>query len=174
MKTYIGVKIIQAEPATYGEFHARQGRPVTTMNSDQPGYHVLYPDGYQSWSPREVFEGAYRLVSDDERALVFREKRKETFFDRLLAESKELDGRLEKLAGFIDKPAFFDLPRTQQDLLHDQYVAMTEYSLILGRRIAALASETSTGASRQAMEEIDEGVRMTGGGRSEEPLSFRD
>lgn len=25
----------------------------------QPGYGVIYPDGYQSWSPKEVFEAAY-------------------------------------------------------------------------------------------------------------------
>lgn len=26
----------------------------------QSGYGVIYPDGYQSWSPKEVFEKAYR------------------------------------------------------------------------------------------------------------------
>ena len=45
MKTYIGVKIIKAEP----------------MEKDgKPGYKVKYKDGYESWSPKEVSEEAYR------------------------------------------------------------------------------------------------------------------
>ncbi len=44
MQTYIGVKRIQAEP------QERDGRP---------GYKVVYPDGYESWSPAHVFEKAY-------------------------------------------------------------------------------------------------------------------
>lgn len=33
---------------------------------DQEGYIVKYPDGYISWSPKEVFEEAYReLVCTD-------------------------------------------------------------------------------------------------------------
>ena len=41
MKQYIGTKVVQAEPA-------------------ENGYKVVYPDGYASWSPKEVFEKAYR------------------------------------------------------------------------------------------------------------------
>jgi len=44
MKKYIGTKTIQAEPAV------KDGRE---------GYRVIYPDGYESWSPKEVFEEAY-------------------------------------------------------------------------------------------------------------------
>lgn len=45
MQKYIGTKIVQAEPAE------RDGRT---------GYKVLYTDGYESWSPSEAFEDAYR------------------------------------------------------------------------------------------------------------------
>lgn len=46
MKQYIGTKIIHAEPME------KNGRP---------GYKVIYePDGYESWSPKDVFEAAYR------------------------------------------------------------------------------------------------------------------
>lgn len=48
MKTYIGTKIIKAEPAAKG---------------GKDGYKVVYPDGYESWSPKEVFEEAYREVT---------------------------------------------------------------------------------------------------------------
>lgn len=55
MRSYIGTKIINAE------FEAKDGRP---------GYRVVYPDGYVSWSPAQTFENAYRPVADDERILL--------------------------------------------------------------------------------------------------------
>ena len=46
MKQFIGTKIIHAEPME------KNGRD---------GYKVVYAlDGYESWSPRDVFEAAYR------------------------------------------------------------------------------------------------------------------
>lgn len=44
-KTYIGTKIITAWP---------ESRP------NGEGYAVKYADGYTSWSPKDVFEEAYR------------------------------------------------------------------------------------------------------------------
>ena len=49
MKRYIGTKIIHAEPQV--EHHAGEPRE---------GYKVVYQDGYTSWSPKDVFEEAYR------------------------------------------------------------------------------------------------------------------
>jgi hypothetical protein len=34
------------------------------------GYLVQYPDGYESWSPKESFEGAYRLITPSEKELI--------------------------------------------------------------------------------------------------------
>jgi hypothetical protein len=31
---------------------------------------IIYPDGYVSWSPKEVFEAAYREISVDEKDLI--------------------------------------------------------------------------------------------------------
>ena len=45
MKNYIGVKIVKAEPMEKGGI---------------AGYKVRYKDGYESWSPKEVFEEAYK------------------------------------------------------------------------------------------------------------------
>ena len=74
MEQYIGTKIIQAEPANKYEFE--DGRVLMKRTSEEwttseagllkmphnvkPGYAVLYPDGYESWSPKDVFEEAYR------------------------------------------------------------------------------------------------------------------
>lgn len=55
MKTYIGTKIIQAEP------QAKNYGPVE--GHGQPGYKVVYADGYASWSPAAAFEAAYRECS---------------------------------------------------------------------------------------------------------------
>jgi hypothetical protein len=71
MQTFIGVKIVQAEPCSLGDYNHSRGWTIPAdEDPKRAGYYLRYPDGYQSWSPAEVFEGAYRLISDDERALV--------------------------------------------------------------------------------------------------------
>jgi len=64
MKTYIGTKKIDAQPMDLGEYNKYRG---WTMPEDEDpekkGYLVVYPDGYESWSPNEVFEEAYREVA---------------------------------------------------------------------------------------------------------------
>lgn len=72
MKLYIGCKIIEAEPVTNRLFDNRaKGTPVSpAVEPDVPGYLVRYPDGYESWSPKDVFESAYRLVTVGERDLL--------------------------------------------------------------------------------------------------------
>lgn len=69
MKQYIGTKIIQAEPATRGQAAAMkmglkaEECPNTLAGMKEDGYRVIYPDGYESWSPKDVFETAYRKTS---------------------------------------------------------------------------------------------------------------
>ena len=73
MDKYIGTKLIEAEPANRYELHS--GGHLTKKCSEewtkdeaeilkQPfdvkaGYAVRYADGYESWSPKDVFERAY-------------------------------------------------------------------------------------------------------------------
>lgn len=52
METYIGVKMIEAEPCPAWKDSGEH-------KEGDPGYKVRYPDGYVSWSPKEVFEAAY-------------------------------------------------------------------------------------------------------------------
>lgn len=49
MQDYIGVKMVKAEPQE---------------KNGKDGYKVVYPDGYVSWSPKDVFESAYLPLSD--------------------------------------------------------------------------------------------------------------
>lgn len=71
MKQYIGTKMVKAVPAkrywledgkkivvTIHEMVAQEA--VSTATACEDGYKVVYPDGYTSWSPKEVFEEAYR------------------------------------------------------------------------------------------------------------------
>lgn len=66
MNQYIGTKLIEAEPA----FRVSNGsaqKVITTDAADaysnysdvEEGYRVRYQDGYESWSPKDVFEKAY-------------------------------------------------------------------------------------------------------------------
>lgn len=62
MKKYIGTKIIEAVPAIRkGGKVYEEGKPIPkSMDPTEEGYKVRYPDGYESWSPKDVFEEAYR------------------------------------------------------------------------------------------------------------------
>ncbi len=73
MKTYIGAKIIQAEPMDENTFISKFGHKETKDQQNQPGYHVVYPNPegeYHSWSPEKVFENAYREVLDGETQMI--------------------------------------------------------------------------------------------------------
>ena len=73
MKQYIGTKIVEAEPATLyelkegghflkkasEEWAEENARIPDLASSTREGYAVRYADGYESWSPKEVFERAY-------------------------------------------------------------------------------------------------------------------
>jgi hypothetical protein len=61
MKTYVGVKVLTAEPCTLGEYNKRRGWQLPeNEDADRPGYYVEYAiDGYKSWSPKEVFDASY-------------------------------------------------------------------------------------------------------------------
>lgn len=72
--TYIGTKLINARPMTLGSYKAMRCEAREMVDHHKPGYLVVYTDrvenlpntngfsGYISWSPKEVFERAYRVV----------------------------------------------------------------------------------------------------------------
>ena len=72
-KTYIGTKIIRALPMARQQYNDYRGWQLPAdENGDDEGYLVEYVDGgkandprhagYISWSPKDVFERAYRSV----------------------------------------------------------------------------------------------------------------
>ena len=71
MKQYIGTKMVKAAPALRlmdGKGNNRiellSSNPMPLPgDSVEEGYKVVYEDGYESWSPAEVFEAAYRKTT---------------------------------------------------------------------------------------------------------------
>ena len=72
-KTYIGTKVIHAEPMNRLNYNVFRGWTLPAdENGDDEGYLVEYTDGsgsnvgshagYVSWYPKEVFEAAYKEV----------------------------------------------------------------------------------------------------------------
>lgn len=53
MEKYIGTKMIEAEACP-------AWKDAGSHKIGDPGYRVRYADGYESWSPKDVFEAAYR------------------------------------------------------------------------------------------------------------------
>lgn len=92
MKQYTGTKTVKAMPMTMGEAYERkllkEGVRPSECETDKAGYLVEYEGGYQSWSPKSIFDEAYKCT--------------DTFFDRLKVEYEELMKRYEKYAAFVD------------------------------------------------------------------------
>lgn len=133
MKKYIGTKQVQAEPMTYGEAH---GKGLIRENAyipeydDTPGYRVEYADGYQSWSPANVFEQAYKVA--------------ETFLDRINIEDQNLREKCLKLSEFIhNNEKFYRLPLGDQAMLVAQFHMMNAYSAILSLRQSTIEGGVS-------------------------------
>lgn len=66
MKQYTRTKTVKAMPMTIGEAYERKllknGVRPSECETDKTGYFVEHEDGYQSWSPTDVFEKAYHEV----------------------------------------------------------------------------------------------------------------
>lgn len=75
MERYIGTKIVLAEPMDRAAAAFAGLVREATIEPDgkgEPGYKVVYEDGYTSWSPAGAFERAYRRITDAELGLLTR------------------------------------------------------------------------------------------------------
>lgn len=153
MKKYIGTKQIEAEPMTMGEAFEKgllqAGRVPNESEKSNAGYHVKYQDGYESWSPAEPFEEAYKLT--------------ETPLNRMKIESDELCKKFSGLASFIESDKFNEFDSVMQGMLKVQYRMMYNYWQILNQR--ATKMETGIGGScslnfGQAIEYLKAGLAI--------------
>ena len=130
MKKYIGTKQVEAEPMTMGNAYSKgflqAGKVPSEAEKDKAGYHVKYKDGYESWSPAEPFEEAYKLA--------------DTALDRMLIEGEELTVKLEKLQAFIGTDKFESLDEVTKAMLVAQSKIMSDYQGVLNQRYTKMGS----------------------------------
>lgn len=138
MKQYTGTKVINAKPMNRKEYSDLRGWLVPVdENANDDGYLVEYVDGgqanhpaykgYISWSPKDVFERAYKSSS--------------TPTDRMQLELDQLHGRMDKLGGFISKQKPDFLTNEEWDLLHEQADIMAKYYNVLNTRLTIAKSK---------------------------------
>lgn len=125
LKKYTGTKQVSAMPMTLGEFRTYSGRDPYS-NLEDPGncymgYLVKYEDGYESWSPMEVFEKVYHCT--------------ETYIDRLQIEYNAEAEKLNKLIAFTRSELFNKLPEYKKKKLYIQEKIMRDFVNILSERI---------------------------------------
>lgn len=122
---YTGTKTVLAQPMTKGEAEKHLGRKIDTSAvekpEEQPGYLVQYEDGYQSWSPKEAFEKAYRPSG--------------TYLDRMRIEHEQYRQRLAKLSDFTCTQQYRQLQAEERNRMATQLKLMYELTHILGERI---------------------------------------
>lgn len=91
MQEFVGIKVVRAEEA---------------YKDGKKGYRVVYPDGYESWSPDDVFHKHYLLLDTDR------------YNDTVVALST-----VNKLCGDIDVDEFEDIKIMATKLINGYTIA---------------------------------------------------
>lgn len=132
MKYFSGTKLVLAVAMVLGDYNKYRGwKPPAGEDQAAEGYLVEYTDGgkanhedhvgYVSWSPKDVFDRAYRPA--------------DTAKQRVELEFLELSNRLTKLEEFAMTPAFSELDVKQRTLLNEQRLHMRNYRNVLNTRL---------------------------------------
>lgn len=130
MKTYIGTKTVKAEPMTAADAEKVLGRNIDMSKHPEDegkGYLVEYEDGFKSFSPKSVFEKAYKIADD--------------FLDCLRIERDEVSARLTKLRSFTTTPWLDAFSTRNKELMQKQEECMSSYLTILTARIELAEEE---------------------------------
>lgn len=95
------------------------GYKIGKSHPDDMGYEVTYPDGYKSWSPKDVADAAYY-----------------PHIQRVITEYEELNDKIGKLNKFINSNPFFKkLDAEERNDMSCQLTSMRNYSDILLSRL---------------------------------------
>ena len=124
MKKYLGTKLVTAKPMTRAEAEVVLGKFIKPAKQEYSGegYLVRYEDGYQSWSPKEVFDKAYKPADN--------------FLDRLIIERDEVQQRLSSLTSALMQEDFQEKVGSKQCYwMQKQRNAMEIYVEVLNKRI---------------------------------------
>lgn len=124
MKKYLGTKLVTAKPMTREDAEAVLGKFIKPAKQEYSGegYLVRYEDGYQSWSPKEVFDKAYKPADN--------------FLDRLIIERDEVQQRLSSLTSALMQEDFQEKVGSKQYYwMQEQRNAMEIYVEVLNKRV---------------------------------------
>ena len=124
MKKYLGTKLVTAKPMTRAAAEVILGKFIKPVKQEYSGegYLVRYEDGYQSWSPKEVFDKAYKPADN--------------FLDRLIIERDDLQKRLSSLTSALMQEDFQEKVGSKQYYwMQEQRNAMEIYVEVLNKRI---------------------------------------
>ena len=129
MKKYVGTKTVKAEPmnelSAVEKGYARENKD---NHEWREGYHVQYtnPDGsiYDSWSPKSVFEKAYRVA--------------EAPADHIKIQLEELNTSFAKGIEFLANEGYALIYPTKA-LLSAQVETEREYSYLLNDRLERMS-----------------------------------
>nr|DAI72389.1 MAG TPA: hypothetical protein [Caudoviricetes sp.] len=138
MKKYVGTKIIEAKEMNLGDYNNYRGWKIPeNENPKKEGYLVKYPDGYESWSLKEIFEDAYRKYDESKLPATSVLMQSNDYKERFKAEYKQLDIRYKGLEAMLKKWDAGELnftPTCPRNIYNIQIRAMEEYLTVLETR----------------------------------------
>lgn len=129
MKKYLDKKEVLASSMSMGDAYDKgllqSGLESSRVERNKQGYLVKYDNGYQSWSPKDVFDNSYKVI--------------DTPLDRLYLECNELSDKYNKLVSFLEKEGAKEfVGDVQFGLMEEQRDLMKGYIDILKERIELL------------------------------------
>lgn len=138
MNTYIGNRIVQAQPMSHQAYDTYRGSwAVPDLAKQQtPGYlfedpkgtaNTLAYKGHVAWLPKLNFECEFTNLGDL--------SAKPAHVQRLHGELAQLHEKLSGLLAFTKSDHFFKLDFKQRELMLEQSRVMTRYIFILEERI---------------------------------------
>lgn len=138
MEKFIGIKKIEAEPMTRGDYNDLRGWTIPKdENPADEGYIVKYSDGYVSWSPKQAFEEAYSKIGDKPLIDTAILMKSDDYKDRFIAEYQQLVIRYNGLKNMLNKWDRNELtftPTCPRSAYNMQIKAMADYMAVLEAR----------------------------------------
>lgn len=138
MEKFIGIKRIEAEPMTRGDYNDFRGWNIPAdENPCDEGYKVKYSDNYVSWSPKKAFDEAYSKIGDKPLVDTAILMKSDDYKDRFIAEYQQLVIRYNGLRNMLDKWDKNELafmPTCPRSTYNMQIKAMTDYIAVLEAR----------------------------------------
>lgn len=127
MMKYTRREIVNAEPATYGQYLMETQQPFSENKDENEfkGYMIQGPDGKVQFVDAREFNESYSSCETPE--------------DRMNLEISELAEKIDKLEAFLSSDRVATLDDKMLSLMKDQLKVMKEYKDILIRRFALLA-----------------------------------